>query len=129
MTPRQLFRVVAASLGLWYMLRGSLMLLEAFRATDKTASGSKKSAFHRRFLRPRRSDIRVLSTALTMAMHLNEPSPHTTMYSYGVIGLFQMFIGFFVMCGVPGFDRMAFPHHHRETESGMADAGNSTTSN
>ncbi|HVX14464.1 MAG TPA: hypothetical protein VHC22_24975 [Pirellulales bacterium] len=65
----------------------------------------------------------MLLDALMMAMHLNEPAAHTTMYSYAVVGAFEMFIGFFVMCGVPAFDRMAFPRHHKETDPSV---GNET---
>jgi hypothetical protein len=65
-----------------------------------------------------------LLDALMMAMHLAKPPEHFTMHSYAVSGTFRMFVGFFVMCGFPAFDRMAFPRHHKEPEDGGEKSAN-----
>lgn len=90
MSPRQLFRVGAALIGLWHILLGMLLLLDA----------------------------------AMMAAHIYNPPEQlgNTMYSYGTVGGFRIFMGFLVMCGFPAFDRMAFPRHHRES----ADDGTAT---
>lgn len=88
MTPRQLFRVVAATLGLWYFLRGVMYVFDA----------------------------------LTFALGLAKPfEEHYTVHWYAVRGIFEMLLGFFVMGGVPAFERIAFPRHPKEMADGTGD--------
>ena len=90
MTPRQLFRVVVATIGLYYFLQGLMFLFEYVCFTIHLATPPTEGRF----------------------------TTHFTTQWYAVRGIFGMLIGFFMISGLLGIDRVAFPRHRRQKDEG-----------
>lgn len=62
----------------------------------------------------------LLNDGAMIAMRIYQPSELSgrTMQTYFVAGTFRIVVGFFVMCGFPAFDRMAFPRRRRRHAEG-----------